>query len=155
MDKRLEDWTAKAGKSSRRSIRVASGMPPAGSSFQGLEETGDRQHWQRNSGKLRRKFMPVLGDRGQTGLAAKFRQTAPEIHASLVSPLQLIFVLFHGHAHELAARAHAGFLEQALEDSLDVAFRDLHPPGNFFVGKAFQDEARSEERRVGKECRYR
>src|ERR1017187_4027131 len=60
MDKRLEDWTAKAGKSSRRSIRVARGMPPAGSSFQGLGETGDRQDWQRNSGKLRRKFMPVL-----------------------------------------------------------------------------------------------
>jgi hypothetical protein len=26
------------------------------------------------------------GDRGQTGLTANFRQTAPEIHVSLVSP---------------------------------------------------------------------
>jgi hypothetical protein len=88
-------------------------------------EPGDRQDWQRISGKMRRKSMPVLsvpgalvgGDevsmavfhelsraegpsqqgrkttagsglrtRGQTGLAANFRQNAPEIHASLVSP---------------------------------------------------------------------
>src|SRR5450756_934342 len=88
-------------------------------------EPGDRQDWQRISGKKLRKSMPVLsvpgalvgGDevsmavfhelsraegpsqqsrkttarsglrtRGQTGLAANFRQTAPEIHASLVSP---------------------------------------------------------------------
>src|ERR1035438_9317391 len=63
------------------------------------------------------------------------------VFLSRVRSLQLIFVLFHGHAHELAARAHAGFVKQALENGLDVAFRDLHPPGNFFVGKAFQDEA--------------
>src|SRR5450756_2144278 len=88
-------------------------------------EPEDRQDWQRISGKMRRKSMPVLsvpgalvgGDevtmavfhelsraegqsqqsrkstagsglrtRGQTGLAANFRQNAPEIHASLVSP---------------------------------------------------------------------
>src|ERR1035437_1232066 len=88
-------------------------------------EPGDRQDWQRISGKVSQKFMPVLsvpgalvgGDevsmavfhevsqaegpsqqgrktiagsglrtRGQTGLAANFRQNAPEIHASLVSP---------------------------------------------------------------------
>src|ERR1035441_1726853 len=29
---------------------------------------------------------PGRGDRGQTGLPAHFRQTAPEIHGSLVSP---------------------------------------------------------------------
>src|ERR1019366_147903 len=46
MDKRLEDWTAKAGKSSRRSVRVASGMPPAGSSFQGGEASELRSDWQ-------------------------------------------------------------------------------------------------------------
>src|ERR1039458_8343275 len=45
MDKRLEDWTAKAGKSSRRSVRVASGMPPAGSSFQGGEASELRSDW--------------------------------------------------------------------------------------------------------------
>src|ERR1022692_873238 len=55
--------------------------------------------------------------------------------------LQLIFVLFHRYAHELAARAHARLLEQALEDGLDVAFRDLEPPGNLLVGQPFQDEA--------------
>src|ERR1035437_7375608 len=88
-------------------------------------EPGDRQDWQRISGEMRRKSMPVLsvpgarvgGDevsmavfhelsraagpsqqvrkttggsglrtRGQTGLAANFRQKAPEIHGSLVSP---------------------------------------------------------------------
>src|ERR1035437_6150900 len=95
--------------------------PPRG----GGSEPGGRQDWQRISGKMRRKSMPVLsvlgalvgGDevsmavfhelsraagpsqqsrkttagsglptRGQTGLAANFRQNASEIHASLVSP---------------------------------------------------------------------
>src|SRR5450756_2940291 len=95
--------------------------PPRGVGSQ----PGDRQDWQRISGKMRRKSMPVLsvpgalvgGDevsmavfhelsraegpsqqsrkttagsglrtRGQTGLASNFRQNAPEIHASLVSP---------------------------------------------------------------------
>src|ERR1035437_6569931 len=73
-------------------------------------EPGDRQDWQRISGKMRRKSMSVLsvpgalvgggevtmavfhelsraeGPSQQTGLAANFRQNAPEIHASLVSP---------------------------------------------------------------------
>ena len=73
-------------------------------------ELGDRQDWQRISGKMRRKSMPVLsvpgalvggdevsmavfhelsraeGPSQQTGLTANFRQNAPEIHASLVSP---------------------------------------------------------------------
>ena len=43
---------------------------------------------ERISGKPRRKFIHVEGEatRGQTGLAANFRQRAPEIHVSLVSP---------------------------------------------------------------------
>src|SRR5450756_240999 len=77
-------------------------------------EPGDRQDWQRISGKMRRKSMPVLsvpgalvggdevtmavfhelsraeGPSQQTGLTANFRQSQPEIHASLVSPLARI-----------------------------------------------------------------
>src|SRR5665811_1629118 len=73
-------------------------------------EPGDRQDWQRISGKMRRKSMPVLsvpgalvggdevtmavfhelsraeGPSQQTGPTANFQQTAPEIHVSLVSP---------------------------------------------------------------------
>src|SRR5664280_2533412 len=66
-------------------------------------EPGDRQDWQRISGKMRRKSMPVLsvpgalvgGDEvsmavfhelsraeGPSQQTANFRQTAPEIHAS-------------------------------------------------------------------------
>src|SRR5450756_1245654 len=73
-------------------------------------EPGDRQDWQRISGKMRRKSMPVLsvpgarvggdevsmavfyelsraeGPSQQTGLTANFRQSQPEIHGRLVSP---------------------------------------------------------------------
>src|SRR5450756_1639712 len=73
-------------------------------------EPGDRQDWQRISGKMRRKSMPVLsvpgalvggdevsmavfhelsraeGPSQQTGLTANFRQSQPEIHVRLVSP---------------------------------------------------------------------
>jgi hypothetical protein len=49
--------------------------------------------------------MPRRTSRGQTGLAANFRQTAPEIHASLVGPLSVaasarFFMEFRGrNAH--------------------------------------------------------
>src|ERR1019366_1380216 len=52
----------------------------------------DRRGCQRISGKRRRKPMAVSsparssGTWGQTGLPANFRQKAPEIHGSLVSP---------------------------------------------------------------------
>src|ERR1035437_2548732 len=73
-------------------------------------EPGDRQDWQRISGKMRRKSIPVLsvpgafvggdevtmavfhevsraeGPSQQTGLTANFRQSQPEIHVRLVSP---------------------------------------------------------------------
>ena len=39
--------------------------------------------------------------------------------------LQLVFVLLKGHAHQLAARAHAGLLKQALQDGFHVAFGNL------------------------------
>src|ERR1039457_3255508 len=53
---------------------------------------GDRRGCQRISGKRRRKPMAVSsparssGTWGQSGLPANFRQKAPEIHGSLVSP---------------------------------------------------------------------
>src|ERR1035437_6287538 len=73
-------------------------------------EPGDRQDWQRISGKMRRKSMPVLsvpgalvggdevsmavfhelsraeGPSQQTRLPANFRQSQPEIRVSLVNP---------------------------------------------------------------------
>src|SRR5450759_1552017 len=83
----------------------------AGNSFMSkVRQPGDRQDWQRISGKMRRKSVPVLSVPGalvggdevtmavfhelsraerpsqQTGPTANFQQTAPEIHASLVSP---------------------------------------------------------------------
>ena len=45
--------------------------------------------------------------------------------AERARPLQLILVLFQGHAHQLAARSDAGFFEQGLQDGLDVALRNL------------------------------
>src|SRR5579871_5375828 len=55
--------------------------------------------------------------------------------------LQLVFVLLEGNTHELPTRAHAGLLKQALQNRLDVAFGDLHPPGNFLVRETFEHEA--------------
>ena len=49
--------------------------------------------------------------------------------------LELVLVLFEGDADELAARAHAGLLEKALQDGLHVAFRDLEAPRDLLIGK--------------------
>src|ERR1035437_7343427 len=112
---------SRGGKPGTDNGQTGDEKPPRGVG----SERGDRQDWQRISGKMRRKSTPVLsvpgalvgGDevgmavfhelsraegpsqqvrktpagsglrtRGQTGLAANFRQNAPEIHASLVSP---------------------------------------------------------------------
>lgn len=44
------------------------------------------------------------------------------------SSLQLTFVRFHGHADQLVARAHTGFLEQALEDGFAYAMLAVKAP---------------------------
>jgi hypothetical protein len=70
------------------------------------------------------------------------RDSLSFVHSSrwVQVPLQLIFVLFHRHAHELAARPYASFLEQALEDGLHVALGNLQAPRDFFVRELLENE---------------
>src|ERR1035437_9261016 len=100
-------WSAKGDFIIRRGQTGYRGEKPS----RGVgSDPGERQDWQRISGKMRRKSMPVLsvpgelvggdevgmavfhelsraeGPSQQTGLPANFRQSQPEIHGSLVSP---------------------------------------------------------------------
>src|SRR5947199_5370243 len=50
-------------------------------------------------------------------------------------------ILLDSDTHQLAARAHSSLLEEALQNRLHIALGDLQPPGDLFVGKAFQHEA--------------
>src|ERR1035441_1807409 len=74
------------------------------------------------------------GDRGQTGLTANFRQTAPEIHVSLVSPRRA------QSPERPALRVHVGELLAHLVglrlNALDLnqpAFADSGTPGRRFL----------------------
>ena len=57
--------------------------------------------------------------------------------------LQLVFVLFERHAHQLAPRPHAGLLKQTLQNGFHVAFGNLQPPGDFLVGEPLEHEAQN------------
>src|SRR5262249_29497043 len=54
---------------------------------------------------------------------------------------KLILILFDSDAYELTAGAHAGLLEQALQDCLHIALRDLELPRDLLVRKALEHEA--------------
>ena len=47
--------------------------------------------------------------------------------------LELALVLFQSHPHQLAARPHSRFVEQALQDGFDVAFLNLQMPGDLLI----------------------
>src|SRR5271157_3857574 len=60
------------------------------------------------------------GNRGQTGLPANFRQKAPEIHGSLVSPLLLGYGLGYGDAYFLFLFEEGHHVAKALADGFEL-----------------------------------